>query len=46
MKNSNTSESSSTMEAPRFFCGPASRNSSIWLPIMFVFGEPETSWFV
>ena len=46
MKNSSTSESSSTSEAPRFFCGPCSRNSSIWLPIMLVFGEPETSVFV
>jgi hypothetical protein len=42
MKNTRTIDSSSTIEAPRFFCGPLSRKSSIWLPTMLVLGEPET----
>ena len=42
MKNSRTSESSSTREAPKFFRGPCRRNSSIWFPIIVVFGEPDT----
>ena len=42
MKNIRTSDSSSTREAPMFFCGPCRRNSSIWLPTMLVFGEPDT----
>ena len=46
MKNIRTSESSSTSAAPKFFNGPSSRKSSIWLPTMFVLGEPDTIVFV